>query len=108
MLGTLRGVGAGGSSKSRRLRILPEPRGVAKAVAWPLFVGDRWLCRYERRCGSFFVGERLDGVRDDCLDMETDSNCWVKSSRRLVVSLLSWYCGIVSGPRRGVGEGDRS
>lgn len=31
ILGTLRGVGAGGSSKSRRFRILPEPRGVARA-----------------------------------------------------------------------------
>lgn len=59
MLGTERGVGAGGSSKSSRFSRLFDLTGVPGGLALVL-AGERWLFRYDNRLGSVvdLVGER--------------------------------------------------
>lgn len=102
MVGTERGVGAGGSSKSSRLMRLCDLAGVLGA---PPFVGDRWLFKYFWRFGRV---EDLGGDHRPWFERElseTDSICWVKSMRKLVVLSSFMAAGVFN--RRGVGEGER-
>jgi hypothetical protein len=102
MVGILRGVGTGGSSKSRRLRMFwLFFSGVDVAVD---LRGERWFWMYERSWGSpdwDLLGERRVMELMRCENVEIASNCWVKSSNRFVVSFSATVP-----PALGVGVAD--
>lgn len=110
ILGTERGVGAGGISKSRRLaKCLASPGVDRPKLVRLVGEGVRALAVYEARSEIVwdFAGEGRASRRlgeELCLEVAIELNCSVKSMMRLVLVPSSRRESCCR--RRGVGDGD--